>query len=163
GVCRWFALRGEEAEELSRESLEVARALGEPSALSNALLSRHFVLWHPSHAAERLSISNELLGLERQGRSPAIPEARLCQIFDLLELGWREPLGRATGAYDQLARKLRDPLAMWNARVLQNMQALLQGRFSEAEANAREALEIGLKIHELNARIYFVAQMFWIR
>jgi DNA-binding winged helix-turn-helix (wHTH) protein/tetratricopeptide (TPR) repeat protein len=163
GVCLWFALRAEEAERLSRESLEVARALGEASALSNSLLSRHFVLWHPSHAAERLSISNELIELERLGRSPPTPEARLCQIFDLLELGWREALVRATDAYDELARKLRDPLAMWNARVFQTRQALLEGRFAEAEANARETLQIGLKIHELNARIYFVAQLFWIR
>ncbi|HVW23730.1 MAG TPA: AAA family ATPase [Polyangiaceae bacterium] len=163
GVCSWFALHAEEAERLSRESLELARALGDSSALSNSLLSRHFVLWHPSHAAERLSISNELIELERQSRSPAIPEARLCQIFDLLELGFREALGRATGAYDELARKLRDPLAMWNARVLGTMQALLEGRFAEAEANALETFQVGLKIHELNARIYFVAQMFWLR
>jgi tetratricopeptide (TPR) repeat protein len=163
GVCLWFALKEEEAERLARESLELSRALGDPSALSNALLSRHFVLWHPSNAAERLSISNELIELERLNRSPATPEARLCQIFDLLELGWRDALGRGIGAYAELAGKLRDPLAMWNARVLQTMQALLEGRFAEAEANAHETLEMGLKIHELNARIYFVAQLFWIR
>ena len=163
GVCLWFALRTAEAERLTRESLTLGRALGEPATLSQSLLMRHWVLWHPSQAAERLSISNELIELERQGRSPAIPEARLCHIFDLLELGRREALGRAIGAYDDLAGKLRDPLAMWNARVIHGMQSLLEGRFAEAETSARETLQIGLKIHELNARIYFMAQLFWLR
>ncbi|HEX4340618.1 MAG TPA: AAA family ATPase [Polyangiaceae bacterium] len=163
GLCLWFGLRTEEAERLTRESLTLARALEEPATLSHSLLMRHWVLWHPSQAAERLSISNELIELERQRRSPAMPEARLCHIFDLLELGRREALGRAIGAYDDLAQKLRDPLAIWNARVLHSMQALLEGRFAEAEASARETLQLGLKIHELNARIYFMAQLFWIR
>jgi DNA-binding winged helix-turn-helix (wHTH) protein/tetratricopeptide (TPR) repeat protein len=162
-LCLSFALRAEEAEAMSREAIEQARALGQPEVLSNALLSRHWVIWLPSAAAERLAISDELIELERRNQSPAMPEARLCQIFDQLELGRRDALGRSIAAYGEVAKKLRDPLAMWNARVFETMQALLEGRFADAESCAYETLQVGLKIHDLNARIYFVAHLFWIR
>jgi DNA-binding winged helix-turn-helix (wHTH) protein/tetratricopeptide (TPR) repeat protein len=164
GLCLSFTSRTDESQALSREALDVARALERPLTLANALLSRHWVLWHPSAADERLAISSELIELERQrGDDLALPEARLCQIFDLLELGRRDAVDRSIAAYDRLARKRRDPLAMWNTHVFETMQSILEGRFAEAETRARETLRIGLPIHETNARVYYFAHMFWIR
>jgi tetratricopeptide (TPR) repeat protein len=164
GLCLSFTDRTEESRALSREALDLARAHERPLTLANALLSRHWVLWHPSAADERQAIASELIELERQsGDELALPEARLCQIFDLLELGERSALDRAIVGYDRLARKRRDPLAMWNTRVIETMQAIMEGRFAEAEGRARETLQIGLPIHETNARVYYFAHMFWIR
>ena len=164
GLCLSFTDRTDESKALSREALELARALEQPLTLANALLSRHWVLWHPGAADERSAISSELIELERQrGDTLAMPEARLCQIFDLLELGQRDAMDRAITSYDQLARKRRDPLAMWNTRVFETMQSIMEGRFTEAEGRARETLQVGLPIHETNARVYYFAHMFWIR
>jgi DNA-binding winged helix-turn-helix (wHTH) protein/tetratricopeptide (TPR) repeat protein len=164
GLCLSFTERTDESRTTSQEALDVARALEQPLTLANALLSRHWVLWHPSSGDERLAISSELIGLERErGDALALPEARLCQIFDLLELGQRSAMDRAIAGYDRLARKRRDPLAMWNTRVMETMQSIMEGHFAEAEGRARETLQIGLRIHETNARVYYFAHMFWIR
>jgi DNA-binding winged helix-turn-helix (wHTH) protein/tetratricopeptide (TPR) repeat protein len=164
GLCLSFTERTEESQALSREAVDLARAHERPLTLANALLSRHWVLWHPAAADERRAISAELIELERQcGDELALPEARLCQIFDLLELGERSALERSVVGYDRLAHKRRDPLAMWNTRVIETMQSIMEGRFAEAEGRARETLQVGLPIHETNARVYYFAHMFWIR
>ena len=133
--------------------------------LANALLSRHWVLWHPSAADERLAISSELIELERQsGEALALPEARLCQIFDLLELGQRSALDRAIVALRSArAQTPRSAGDVEHARVRNHAgdhgRALRRSR----RTRASETLEIGLPIHETNARVYYFAHMFWIR
>jgi DNA-binding winged helix-turn-helix (wHTH) protein/tetratricopeptide (TPR) repeat protein len=163
-TCASFAGRRDEAEVLSRRALAIARSLGRPRVLAHALHARHWLLWRPGTARERLAIASEMVQLEREGAAdlPSM-EARLCEITDLLELGRADALSRALSRYGRVAEGLRDPSGLYNARVFQTMKAILAGHLAEAERLADEALPIGLRIHPDNARTFYGAHIWWIR
>lgn len=162
-ICLPFANRSGEAEALSVRALELARSM-KAEILALCLLARHWVTWKPGTARERLAMASEILGLnDSLPNHQTVMEARLCQITDLLELGRADTLSLAISEYERLARSLHDPLGLWNARVFETMRCMLEGRFAEAERVAFETLPEGLRIDEQNARMFFVAQIWWIR
>lgn len=156
--------RREESEGLSRQALDLARKAKHPLTLAHVLHDRHWALWGPGTARERLAITSEILGLERSIRdSEPVREARVCRITDLLELGRPDGLGPTLEEYERLALRARDPTASWNAQVLAAAKALLQGRFEQAEQAASDALRRGLRLHHGKAGQFFDVQLWWLR
>jgi tetratricopeptide (TPR) repeat protein len=163
-ACLAVTGQAEEAVARSAEALEIARGLGNPTTLARALLSRHWALWRPGTAGDRLHIAGEILALERTlGQGELVLDARLGQITDLLELGRPEAFGTALDEYRKLAEATRDPLALWNARVFETTHAVLAGRLDAAEHLAEETLPIGSRIQEETAQMFYAAQMWAIR
>ena len=163
-MCLSLVERQTESEELSRRALDLARGAKRPLTLAHVLHDRHWALWRPGTAEERLAITSEILGLERSIRdSEPVREARICRITDLLELGRPDALGRSLDEYERLALRARDPTALWNAQILGATKALLQGRFAQAEQHANEALRLGLRLHHENAGPFFGVQLWWLR
>jgi predicted ATPase len=163
-TCSAFAGRTVDAELQSRRSLEIARRLGDPQALARALEARHWVLWRPGTAGERLAISAEMLDLATASLDASLmTEARVGEITDLLELGRRDAFDRAISQYERSARESRDSNALYNVRVFETTRAILEGRFAAAERIAEEALPIGSRIFQDAARNFYSAAILWIR
>lgn len=159
-----FAGRTADAEQQSGRALEIARAQGEPHALARALEARHWVLWRPGTAVERLAIAVEMLELGRSSLDASFTtEARVCEITDLLELGRRDAFDHAVAQYEHTARLSRDSNALYNVRIFETTRSLLEGHFEAAERTAEEALPVGAKIFLDNARNFYSAEILWIR
>ncbi|HVU01537.1 MAG TPA: AAA family ATPase [Polyangiaceae bacterium] len=159
-----FAGRRAEASTLAESALVGARALGRTSVLGQALYAKHWVLWRPGTARERLAIAEEIIRLDRGGEeSPTTMEARLCEITDLLELGEAAGLSRALQRYERGAELQREPSYLYNVRLFRAMRALLEGRLEEAEQISDEALLVGSRIHPENAANFYGAHLWWLR
>jgi tetratricopeptide (TPR) repeat protein len=83
-------------------------------------------------------------------------------VVDLLELGSRARLQLAIAEHARLAQRSRQPTARWAAVAFAAMQALMEGRFADAERHAYEACAM-LGTQNANTRGAFAAQFWWLR
>jgi class 3 adenylate cyclase len=136
----WFSGLTEPAELPSRQAIEVARRLGEPKALADALWTRHLVFGGPEHVEERLSAGAEIVRLaEESGASDRGTYGHYFRIVALLELGDLAAGYDEIESYARLAKELRQTQFLGYAAVYRGTQALLQGHFEEAERLNQEA------------------------
>ncbi|MGH7858994.1 MAG: ATP-binding protein, partial [Candidatus Binatia bacterium] len=138
---------GDEAESarLARESLDMARRVGDPRALADALSLRYFFLCSTKgDLRERGGIASEILELaEKLGSSDLALLARDFRINVLVELGDISQADREIDIRARLAEEIRQPaLQVWTP-ILRAIRALFDGRFAEVESLAAQALEIG--------------------
>jgi hypothetical protein len=125
---------------LSRAAVDLARRSREPATLAYALGARHFALWEPDTAPERLALAAELLELaERGGNTRLVLEGLLWQISDLLEAGEVAAARLAIERHARLAEELRQPLYRWHAARFRAVCAYLDGDRPAAERAAQEA------------------------
>ena len=141
------------SEALSAEA--VANAAGDPSALASALNARHVSLWRPDRVHERLATAAEMIAAAREaGERDAELQARNWRVADLFELGdmpaWREEVRR----HARLADELRLPTFQWYAPLWAGVDAMLAGRFEEAERLTAEAEEAGQRAGDRNAALF---------
>ena len=132
------------ADRVSAEAVAMARRLGDPETLGEALDCRHYAILGPDTLEERLELSEELLRLAdgtRDGRLEL--RGRLWRIQDLLETGAVAAVDVEIEEHARLARALRQPGHLWVAAYLRTMRALLEGRLEEAKRLAAEAFAIG--------------------
>ena len=126
------------------EGLAIARRVGSPSLLANALDAQHFALWGPGPTAPKLAVAEELVACAVAARLREPEAGGQCWRFvDLLEAGDLAGALAALDAYAALAAELRQPFFAWRAAVHRAMLALLQGRFDEAERLGQDALAVG--------------------
>jgi tetratricopeptide (TPR) repeat protein len=142
------ALRDQHAREpraeLSEKALEMARRLGEPTALAYALDARCMATFWPENPDERIAIARELIQLAEQiGDTERAAAARYYRMMFLLELGDMPEVKAGLEAYAQLAEELRQPAQLWLLVVTRATLALFEGRFEEAEELIEQALAIG--------------------
>jgi DNA-binding winged helix-turn-helix (wHTH) protein len=145
------------AEPLAAEAVAIARRLGDPECLAEALHARHFVLQGPDHLAERFACAREVLAI---GGKPELAWAiRENLAADLLMRGdaegCRQELARARAE----ARALRNPAFLWLTEGTHASLALLEGRLDEAERLAYAALALGRRTANPNAEALFVGQV----
>jgi class 3 adenylate cyclase len=135
------------AKTMSRESVAIARRLGDPNTLARALQSASVVLYEPTNLEERLSLTAESVSLtERIGDHFLTANARLLRVWPLLELGDIPSLDKEIEACIRLAEEFRDPMKLVQVGTLCAMRAELVGRFDEAEAHARRTLALAQRI-----------------
>lgn len=160
-----LAGQGERGDALGTRALDLSRASGKPLTVARALQAGHWgSRWKPGTALERLTMAEEIIALARAGGDgPLGGEGRICELTDLLELGRREAFDRVAQEYTEYARTHRDVSALCNARIFETTIAMLEGRFSDAERCAGEALTMGMRLSEASARNYYAAALFWIR
>jgi DNA-binding CsgD family transcriptional regulator/tetratricopeptide (TPR) repeat protein len=149
---------------LSQQAVAMARRVGDPLALADALNCRHAAIWGPESTAEQLDVATELVHLAEQiGDSERALQGHHWRLIDLLELGEVQAVDVEIDTYIWRAEEVHQPLYRWYAALFRTMRALLAGRFEDGERLARQALELGQQVQNRNATVNFVVQMFVVR
>jgi len=160
----YYTANDSRREQLSGEAVDMARRLGDPGSLALALCSRCLAVWGPDHLDERLVAAAEVIGLaEGLGDRQLLAIGRQYLFVAQVEQGDMTAATVTLDAYEALADELRQPLAHWEARRFRAMQALLEGRFHDAERLALEALAIGQSVEEPDAMAVFGVQLAIVR
>ncbi|MHB8576439.1 MAG: helix-turn-helix transcriptional regulator, partial [Dehalococcoidia bacterium] len=149
---------------LSREALDVARRLGRPEVLADALSARYFVLQHPEHLRERIDIADELGRLaEATNDDRHRVTAHYWHVNNRLLLGDSAGIDRALAAGTELTERMRQPYYTYFMALVTATRSLLEGRFVDAERLAAAALAIGQPVRGATAVQQFAAQMLALR
>jgi tetratricopeptide (TPR) repeat protein len=128
---------------LSRESLDMARRLGDVAALGSALRARWAALWTPDRLDERSALAEEIVRLAREAgdrEMELLGRARRASCS--LEAGDIQVAEADIAAHGRLAEELQMPLHQWNSTTMRGMLALLRGSFHDAELLADQALSL---------------------
>jgi ABC-type branched-subunit amino acid transport system substrate-binding protein/streptogramin lyase/tetratricopeptide (TPR) repeat protein len=148
----------------SQEAVDIARRIGDAETLAYALDGRFAATWGPENAEERLAIATELvrLGEESGDKERAFQghDYRNCVLFELGDIRARQA---ELEAIAQLADELRQPAQLWILFTTRAMQALLEGRFDEAEELIEETLRHGQGAQRWEAVLAHRLQMFVLR
>lgn len=169
GLKLRFLSACERADALSRDAVDMARRLGDPSTLAYVLNLRHGVLLGPDHLEDRVALATEMLRLAEETNDREIElRGRAVRIVDHLQSGDIPALDYDLERYVALARETRDPFDLWMSAMYLAMRVLLAGRFVEGERLALEAMAMawhmpGQQSHDENAGMCFAAQLFAIR
>jgi class 3 adenylate cyclase len=160
----WIDAAGRAAD-LSLESLEMARRVGDSKALATALTRRQFTGGvGPEATQQRLAESEEMHALaKRRGDLELELRAHVYRLRDFLELGDIPEVDRNLAAYERLARELRQPQFLWHIPLLRGTRALIDGRFSDAERLMEEARAGGERAQEPVSGMFFVIQDLLLR
>jgi tetratricopeptide (TPR) repeat protein len=133
---------------LSREAVELGRRAGDQAVLAYALDGRASAIVAPDTIRERLAIAGELREVaERIGDTERIMQGHTHRQLALLQLGDVPGAEAELDAALRIARELRQPVQLWQARGVQAMLALAAGRLDEAEQLIPEALALGEHAH----------------
>jgi DNA-binding SARP family transcriptional activator/tetratricopeptide (TPR) repeat protein len=152
------------SEALSAEAVATAEDSGDAAALASALGARHVALWRPDRVEERLAVADEMTAAARAaGDRHAELQAQNWRVCDLFELGdmtaWREDVAR----HARLAEELRLPAFQWYTPLWAAVDAVLAGRYDEAERLAVEAEEEGRRAGDRNAELFYTLVRFTIQ
>jgi len=149
GMELWFSGRPEPADLPSQESVEVARRVGDPKGLADALWIRYLVLGGPEHVEARLAAGAEIVRLaDESGARDRGMYGHYVRIVALLELGDREAGYAEIEACARRAKELRQPQFLGWATLYQATRACMEGRFQEAERLNEETRALGERAQE---------------
>ena len=150
--------------ELSDEAMRLAAELDDPEARIYALAARRRALSHAANIDQRLAASTEMLTRARQVGDPELDlQAHAWLVLDLLERGERDAVDAQIAAFSAGAERLRQPLYIWQETVWRAMRALLDGRLTEADELAAEAVAAGAPGESVTAPLYYAVQLLAIR
>jgi predicted ATPase/DNA-binding SARP family transcriptional activator len=145
---------------LSREALEMAERVGDPTAMIAALAARRYALWDTKTLAQRLADDEEVERLATLvGDRQRVIDSHRWRCHDLLELGDITALDREMEIHQRLADELRQPTHIKRSVFIRATRMLMQGRFEEGERLAIEALEMGRRIGDATSEAHFLGQM----
>ena len=148
---------------LSRKAVEMAERLGDRSALAHALDGRYGAIWWPDNAEQRLAIADRMLEVARDLDDKEISyQGHHCRWTALFDLGDIVGMRTEIQELDRLAEELRQPSQQWVAAAAHALDALLEGRFTEAEELSAAALAHG-SVAQLDAISAFRAQTYAIK
>src|SRR5262249_14187266 len=143
------------SEALSAEAVQTARASGDASALASALGARHVALWRPDRVEQRLTTADDMIAAAREaGDRHAELQAYNWRIADLFELGERTAWREETARHARLADELRLPAFQWYTPLWTAVQAMLAGRYEDADRLSFEAAEAGVRAGDRNAELF---------
>jgi class 3 adenylate cyclase/tetratricopeptide (TPR) repeat protein len=138
---------------LMREATELARCLGDQSALFDALICEFITTTGVPLSAERFPerrrTLDEMLALaEAIGRRDLILKVHARQMPACLEMGDLASAEAAMAGHEEMVGKDQVSGFLWLCFSFRAMHAILHGEFAEAERTAERALELGRKVHD---------------
>jgi hypothetical protein len=150
---------------LTRQALELARRVGDPGALVEALGAHHdtALVGSVDVVAAREAATEMVELAERTGDRRAALAAHLARLIDLVVEGDRAAVDVEIDAFRRLAEALRAPAYTWYPKLWRAMLALLDARFEEAERLSLEAFEAGQASEPVLAQWNFNFQLFFLR
>jgi DNA-binding winged helix-turn-helix (wHTH) protein/tetratricopeptide (TPR) repeat protein len=147
-----FTAPWERLEALSQGGVDMARRVGDTTALAETLVARHWALWGPENTEDRFAAAVEIVQLAEEIDNPVLAlQGRQFRLADLLELGDIPAVDAEIDAITWLADELQRPQHQWFALVFRAMRAHMNGRFEEAEQLAGRAHAIGERVHRETA------------
>jgi len=166
-LCRAYLYcdRVDEAKDAHVRAVALAHQIGDTNALYLALASiTSASFWHPDLRPQCLAAAKEAWSLG-EDRSLALPVGDLLPYFlaNLLSVGDAPGVRRLIDQGLGLAKQTRLPYVQTLCRHAKALVAINEGRFSEAEAWATQALESGRRLDENQAAAAYGMQMFCIR
>ena len=163
-MALYFSDTPARGEALSREAVDLARRLGNPTVLLHCLIARQFALWRPDTLAERTAIASEIVELgAAAGERELALEGRLWRIAAALEAADVDGAAADIDAFTRAAALLRHPLYQWHAMLHRGMRALADGRLDDANEITVKARDAGLRSGLENPLQAFAIQTFWTR
>jgi DNA-binding CsgD family transcriptional regulator/tetratricopeptide (TPR) repeat protein len=166
-LCRalLFASRPWEAEQAWRDGVAIARRLGDPQLLYEALSAIVPGRWYPEGLALRIEAARE--GIELARRAPQVAWSHSTfmgwHTGDLMESGDSVAAVSAARMHYEHSRATGEPFNEATALAAQAMIATHQGRFEDGERLALQALRCGMRFDRDNAAGIFGVQMFTLR
>jgi len=134
----------ERSDRLSALAVEIARELGDPQTLANALDGRFGAIWWPENPGERLELADEIVRLaEASGDLESAFAGHHCRGISYLELGEIRRFETELDVMRPLAEDLRQPSQLWAATLNAANFALIRGRFRESEELSAKAAAFG--------------------
>jgi eukaryotic-like serine/threonine-protein kinase len=159
-----FSGARQRAETPVRKAVEVARRVGDPKALADALWTSCIVFAGPDDVEERLLISAEVLGLAEKARDPKMAQwGHSLRLGAQLELGDIPAVDREIEAGARLAEELRQPQFLAWTVLFRAMRALFDGRFEEGEQLAQQTLALAQRAQDPFLIQRFPIQLFFLR
>ncbi len=154
----------ERARQLSDEVWELASVIDDPEVNLIARTVRQQVMWDSLDHADRIANSSSILKLAGQlNDQQRLLQTHAWRIFDFIAVGDIDRAVEDDRAYFQIATSLRQPNNLWAATFRQAMYALLQGRFEDAEAFTKQALQLGRRHTPDQAEEVYFTQLSLIR
>jgi hypothetical protein len=152
------------AVELSRDAVDMARRVGDRTALLTVLDARHAVLLHAAHVRERLELTSEWLQLAKDaGHRDETALALNWRIYDLVEFGDGDAAREVHRQLLDLAEQLRQPQYRNFASSWEFVWLLMTGRFADAELKAVETYRYGRRAQGTYAKSLFAGQLYALR
>ena len=156
-----FAGIPERAEGLHRETVQLARQVGDPHALEAALRSGFWVPCDPAQLDTLLACAEEAVTLAQQIHDPEHAlDAAAFRLHLLMAAGDHAGFSTGLDRFAHLADELQQPFHRYHATVMRAAQALVTGRFTDAEALARAAVRLATRLPGLDPAGAFGMQMF---
>lgn len=133
------ALRGQpgahqESDALSRQAVELARALDDDLTLTYVLGGRAWAIWWPDNTVERVEIAREMLEIARRAEdSERIVDAHTMLSLSYMELGQLDRARAEIAEIDRVAGTIRQPVQRWLGIGQRAAVELSVGNFTDAE------------------------------
>jgi DNA-binding SARP family transcriptional activator len=148
---------------LAHQALEMGRRVADDAALSDVLVSTHWVTRGPDTLHESMALAKELARVADavgDGRRRALAHGRLIDV--LLELGDIDAVHREFEALRRLAETRKERYVKRLLAAFQASHAYLQGQLEDCERLAHDALAHRFTGHDQPAHT-FGLQMFFVR
>lgn len=159
GMALFWSDQGQESARLSGEAWRIAAKAEDPALRLQILLGRWLAEWEPYATEHRERIAKEALALARvvQDRE-LLAMSLLYGLVVALERGALERFQQMGVEFRDLAEMLRQPQALWYAKLIDCTCDLHAGRFARAEERARVYHKLGRTIGDANATHSRMAQ-----
>jgi DNA-binding SARP family transcriptional activator len=164
GPLRDSAADPERRTSLGAEALEMARRIGDPSALADALSGYINSQLSPDFPPRQVALATELVDVAVEaGDLERAVEGYQYHVESSIELGDLTSAHADLDAMTRLAEELRQPAQTWLASLMRTIVALLEGRFAEAEQLIAETRSVGGRTQSWAATVYGGLQLYVLR
>jgi DNA-binding SARP family transcriptional activator len=151
-------------EQLARDAIAMARRIGKPELIVDALQTAHDVLWTDENVDERLDLAREHLSLAMETHDPRLELTARAQIIgDFLIKGLTDEADRELDAYEALATQYHLAFNLWSVTAKRAMRAFTRGDLADSERLMERARDIGLRANPEVSRITMLIQLFALR
>jgi DNA-binding SARP family transcriptional activator/tetratricopeptide (TPR) repeat protein len=145
---------------LADDALAAARSSGDDRTVAHVLVARRFAQWGPDNLGDRTASAEETLELAARLDDPDLAlEGHCARSTDLLEGGEVHAAWAEMELHERLANERRHPFHMWVAAMRRTMRPLFEGRLTDVEPLAQEAVGIGRDLDEEDTEQGFAVQM----
>ena len=161
----YFSEPAERRVTVAREAVAMARRVGDPRALGQALHELHFALLEPDALAERLAVVEELGALARTSSDGEVrARSLLARVLSSLEIGDRGALDVALGAQARArGGSCAIPICRGRRESGQRCACCSPVALDEADLCVHEALREGRRIQRELAPQWYAVQIYQLR
>jgi DNA-binding SARP family transcriptional activator len=164
GPLRDSTADAERRRSLGADALEMARRIGQPSTLADALSGYINSRVSPDFAPQQVALATELVEVAVEARDlERAVEGYEYRIESSIDLGDLKSVHADLDAMARLAEELRQPAQKWLAGLLRTHVALLEGRFDEADRLIAETRSLGERVQGWEATMYYGLQLYVLR